>query len=225
MANRNQAINKFKELAKKLKNEAPSKNLTEESLNWYLQQLKNYRNIGLKKDIIANNPQPKISTGDIVVFEYFPLDQEESGRKRLPYYDAAPLVLVLDEHIEATGGGDDYFLGINLHYVSPEMRAAIFAYILENFYDENTKSLESINYWKLKDLLDYSVLQSMIKAYSYSRDLKLTLIYPHQWTTVLFLPLQRFKAGVDEYGQKRNPVRSRDVWRRNSRKRNIKSSR
>lgn len=61
----------------------------------------------------------RLFIGQLLFFKYRPIDDNFLKRKSKGYYDIFPLIFVTETH---RGG----FQGINLHYLSPEMRTELF---------------------------------------------------------------------------------------------------
>lgn len=113
---------------------------------------------------------------------------EPKTAKTLPYYDKFPLVIPINEF---RGG----FLGLNLHYLNPKMRAAFFD-VLSDFiiYDGiNDVCLIAAKYHMLKSVNRYKYFKPCLKRYLYSH-IRSNLIKIHstEWDKVIFLPTERF---------------------------------
>lgn len=86
---------------------------TKESRQWFMNKIKNMRNIN-KEQLMKSDPLKQTKTevvGSMYMFFYDPKHKDT-----LPYYDRFPLVVVIGP---AEGG----FLGLNLHYLPPALRA------------------------------------------------------------------------------------------------------
>lgn len=159
---------------------------TRQSVNWFKNYVGNHfplritnaRNYLTDK---VSNPVP----GNMYMYSYDPKTKEQ-----LDYYDTFPLIICLEVY-------KDGFLGLNLHYVDPQMRAVILLELLtitnNRNYDEKTKF--AITYQKLQSLSKMkSVSQHMLKRYLYTQlKTPISKVKPDDWEIVIFLPLQNFK--------------------------------
>lgn len=109
-------------------------------------------------------------------------------KKTLPYYDTFPLVIPFHKY-------NDGFLGLNLHHISPALRAKV----LDNLYttlnndrfDEKTKLITA--YSDLKRMAQHPLMEKCVRRYLgkhfRSRFLK---VPTESWTAAVFLPTERF---------------------------------
>ncbi len=122
-------------------------------------------------------------TGSMYLFNYDP-----KHKKTLPYYDRFPLIFMIEDY-------SDGFLGVNLHYLPPQLRArlmdALYSNVNNTRYDETTKL--RLSYDILKSAAKYKMFKPTVKRYL-TRQVKssFVLIDPVEWDVALFLPVQRF---------------------------------
>ena len=100
----------------------------------------------LEKKSMLSRPK-RLLNGQLLFFKYIPTDEKFLERKTKNYYDIFPLIFVTETH---RGG----FQGINLHYLSPDMRIMLFDTIEKLLpiipgYKIETNRI-NINYEKLK---------------------------------------------------------------------------
>ena len=100
----------------------------------------------LEKKSMLSRPK-RLLNGQLLFFKYIPTDEKFLERKTKNYYDIFPLIFVTETH---RGG----FQGINLHYLSPDMRIMLFDTIEKLLpiipgYKIETNRIK-INYEKLK---------------------------------------------------------------------------
>jgi hypothetical protein len=149
------------------------------------------------KELYGNSPMPfnRLSqgletntsgnrVGKMYTFRYLPI-----GRKKLPYYDTFPLIMVLDFK-------KDSILGINLHYLPHKQRAILFGRLLDirtnSKFDETTRIKMTYNI--LKGYSRFRFFKPCIKRYKMNRiRTKFLFIQPKDWYTALFLPTESFK--------------------------------
>jgi len=108
---------------------------------------------------------------------------------RLRYWDAFPLVIPLERY-------GDGFLGLNLHYLPPRVRAG-FMDKLMNFalYDDNdeVKRLR-VTYEIISASKRFREFKPCIKRYLYTNIAsKLLKVQPNEWETAVFLPVHQFQ--------------------------------
>lgn len=129
--------------------------------------------------------------GNMYVFNYDPKHKET-----LPYYDRYPLIFPMER---AKGG----FLGVNLHYLPPILRAKLMDALWEQSKpmvpETSDKNRLRISYGILKGASKFKEFTPCIKHYLAnhvrSRFLK---IAPYQWDMALMLPLARFEKATQE---------------------------
>ena len=163
---------------------------TRESAQWFLNRLKDMKNINrrqLLKDEALQQRQ-RFSIGNLYTFFYDP-----KHRKTLPYYDAFPLTIMVDI---APGG----FYGLNLHYLPPKLRAVMFDRLLETInnrrFDDSTKF--KLNYQILSSISKFKAFRPCFKHYLTKQVAsKIVLIEPPEWEISVFLPTQQFQKASD----------------------------
>lgn len=158
-----------------------------ESLKWFTSKINNLKNPTLlanqiKKETGRNTN--RFLVGGMYFF-YYSAKQAD----KLPYWDAFPLVLPLERY-------KDGFLGLNLHYLPPRIRAG-FMDKLMNFAiyndDDEVKRLR-ITYEIISATKRYKEFRPCVKRYLYSHIAsKLLAVQPNEWETAVFLPTQQFQ--------------------------------
>lgn len=164
-----------------------------ESLKWFTSKINNLKNPTLlanqiKKETGRNTN--KFLIGGLYFFYY-----SAKHADRLPYWDAFPLVLPLERY-------KDGFLGLNLHYLPPRIRAG-FMDKLMNFAiydDEDEVKRLRITYEIISATKRYKEFKPCVKRYLYSHlASKILAVQPNEWETAVFLPTHQFqkeKAGT-----------------------------
>lgn len=181
---------------------------TKASREWYRQQARKVSPGRVTEDTLMrqaakNNRKANFAgPGNMYMFGYDP-----KHKATLPYYDKFPLIFPLGP---AKGG----FLGMNLHYLPPVLRAklmdALYDTISNDKLDNSTRL--KISYSKLQSASKFKAFKPTIKHYLY-KHVKSNLIYiaPTEWDIALFLPTARFiGAGKNEvYGDSRRIIRGK----------------
>lgn len=142
-----------------------------------------------KSDRERLSQQPASPIGSMYLFKYDPKYANE-----LPYYDKFPLIFFIDE-------GREHFLGINLHYLPPPLRAqlmdALYTITNNNRYNKTTKL--RISYETLKSMSTAKAFEPCVKKYL-KKQVRSQFMYinPAEWDIALMMPLQSFsKAGKE----------------------------
>ena len=164
---------------------------TKESREWFRKRIAGIKTVNrstlMKEDPIQLKNRQVI--GGMYMFFYDP-----KHKKTLPYYDSFPLVIVLDK---AEGG----FLGLNLHYLPPTLRAKFLDRLMEisndKRFDDNTKM--QVSYNMLKKAAKYKYFKPCIKHYltDHIRS-RLAYVPAPEWEIATFLPTadwQKASAG------------------------------
>lgn len=163
------------------------------SLKWFTSKINNLKNPRalanqIKKETGRNTNRFLIGG---LYFFYYSAKYDD----RLPYWDAFPLVLPLERY-------GDGFLGMNLHYLPPRIRAG-FMDKLMNFaiYDDNDEIKRlRVTYDIVSASRRYKEFRPCVKRYLYKNIAsKLLKVEPNEWETAVFLPVHQFqKAKVNE---------------------------
>ena len=123
------------------------------------------------------------SIGRMYMFSYDPKLKEV-----LPYYDSYPLVFPIEFY-------GDSFLGMNLHYIPPALRARLMDALMRNINnkknDKTTKLV--ISYNLLNGASRYKYFKPCVKKYLFSH-VRSPFVYiaPDEWNIAMMLPTDRF---------------------------------
>lgn len=119
--------------------------------------------------------------GSLFLFKY-----DAKHKATLPYWDMFPLVFPIS--MESDG-----FLGLNLHYLPPSLRASLFSSLV-GFGSKNAYQDLKLSYSILNKYSSLSYYKPCVKRYLYSHvKSKFLYIEPEEWPLVVFMPLQRFQ--------------------------------
>jgi hypothetical protein len=172
-------------LFKNLEMEAFRKGITprtDESRKWFRQRAQSIRRVS-RKNVMNDDPVTltgKFMPGAMCMFYYQPKHKDT-----LPYYDAFPLIIVVDK---AEGG----FYGLNLHYLPPMLRAKFLDGLMDTVtnqaYDETTRIGVSYEYLKKTSSMKY--FKPCFKHYltDHVRS-RFGIIPATEWEIATFLPL------------------------------------
>ena len=159
---------------------------TKESQDWFRRKAaamgKVNRNALMKEEPVQIKNRQGV--GNMYMFFYDP-----KHKKTLPYYDAFPLVIVVGP---AEGG----FLGLNLHYLPPLLRAKFLDGLLDitnnKKFDETTKFAMSYEMLQKAAKMKYfkPCLKHYLKKHVRSR---FALVEAPEWEIATFLPTSDFQ--------------------------------
>lgn len=164
---------------------------TNQSREWFRKKAAELRNVNrnalMKEDpIVLRN---RTIVGSMFMFFYDP-----KGKKELPFYDSFPLVIVIGP---AEGG----FLGLNLHYLPPVLRAKFLDALLDatnnKRYNETTRF--DITYDLLKRAAKYKYFKPCIKHYlnDHVRS-RFARVEAPEWEIATFLPTADFQKATQQ---------------------------
>jgi len=169
---------------------------TQEARDWYRKAAKSFstttgnsvqsRRIDEKKFIRSDKTRltREILPGNMYMYMYDPKYKET-----LPFYDRFPLIFPFK--VQA-----DRFWGINLHYLNLRHRAVLmdglYQFVNNERYDETTKL--KFSYELLNSTAKTKFFKPCVKQYLKSHmKSQCFYVYPSEWDTALFLPLERFE--------------------------------
>ena len=145
----------------------------------------------------------RILPGRLYMFMYDP-----KLKKELPYYDTFPLIMVVDVD-------RDSFLGLNFHYLPPQLRANLFDELYNRVVAQDAMNIQTkirVSYQILKSASALKLFRPCLKRYLLGRVRSRYLyIPPEKWDIALMLPTARFKkASINKvYADSRRKARRR----------------
>lgn len=171
--------------------------------DWFFKEAKKVSYIDPKTIM---NPEEQIYKAKVLPGHMFLFMYDAKHKDTLPYWDRFPVIFPF--YVEK-----DRFLGLNVHYLPLEMRVKLMDALFENTFsnDFSKEQRLRINYDILKSASKFKFFKPCVKEYLYSQvRSRFYLIDWKEWSTVAYLPLQRFvgpnKANV--YIDSRNIVKS-----------------
>jgi hypothetical protein len=159
---------------------------TQESREWFRKKAQTLRRVNRnqlmkEEELELRN---RVGTKGNLVGKMYMFFYDPKLKKELPYYDAFPLVIVIGP---AKGG----FMGLNLHYLPPTLRARFLDSLLDitnnKKYDETTRF--QLSYGLLKRAAKYKFFKPCIKHYlnDHVRS-RFALVPSPEWEIATFLP-------------------------------------
>lgn len=183
----------FQQLAQKGSAKGIQQDNTLDARNWFRNAAKqvtrvNNAQIMREKDRLTNR-MTRYSIGRMFMFYY-----DAKTKDTLPFWDRFPLVFPIELY-------NDGFLGINLHYLPPLMRArlmnALYLTINNKNYDDTTKL--RINYNILRGASRFKYFEPCIKKYLFSQvRSRYFYVTPNEWDMALMLPTERFVGATKQ---------------------------
>lgn len=158
---------------------------TEESHKWFIENLKNIRNMSRKS--LMNDPILK-ERGKPLIGRMFMYFYDPKGKETLPYYDRFPLIIM----VEPAPNG---FYGLNLHYLPPRLRAVFFDRLMDFANNDklNSNTRLKLTYDLLNRTRKLRMFEPCFKRYLYSHIVsKIVEVPPTSWEVALFLPADDF---------------------------------
>lgn len=161
---------------------------SKEARDWFVERVKELngrinRNKLLKDSEVKQQNAPK--WGYMYMFLY-----DAKHKETLPYYDRFPLVIMLSP---APGG----FLGLNLHYLHPRIRALFLDQLLATISDDKlTEGTRlKLRYQLLARARKFRYFQPCLKHYLFEQmKSRPAQIMAPDWETAIFLPTESFKG-------------------------------
>lgn len=166
--------------------------LSSRSLSWFRRKVKqatkgervSTKSLMNRKDDLTS----RIMIGKMYHFRYDP-----KLKNVLPYYDIFPLVIPIETY-------NDGFLGLNLHYLPPRLRAKLMDRLFDTINDRNLdeRSKLRVSYQLLAGAAKYRFFKPTVKRYLSNHVRSRFLLIPaDEWQVALFLPTQRFQKSND----------------------------
>lgn len=159
---------------------------TLESRQWFRKYIrKNIKTVRQPRIIQGATLRSSPRVGELYMYLY-----DAKHKDTLPYYDKFPLVFVFNDL-------DDGHMAINLHYLPPVLRVALFTQLLklrnEKRYRKSTRL--RMEWELLNSFAGHKLVQPCVKRYlSNHMRSKFIVVDPRVWEVVVSMPLERFTA-------------------------------
>lgn len=161
-----------------------------DAIKWFINTLRGTQSkyadmSNLDPNLILKNKRATINflPGQIYFWRYDPKHKDT-----LPYYDTAPLVIILDIY-------EDGFLGLNTHYLRYDIRIKLISLLMQTITAKkwNHKTQMKINYSILKSFSKYDFAGPALKRYLFSHiRSKIVRVQTENYINVAYLPIERF---------------------------------
>lgn len=165
---------------------------TKASKKWFqdkIEGMKKPSRAALLRDT-ALEPAQREMVGNMYMYVYDP-----KTKKELPYYDRFPLVVMIEKY-------KDGFLGLNLHYLRPDIRAKFLDELMKlapGKVKSNTRLLKA-KYDLLQSTRKFKEFRPCLKRYLGTQIRSRVVRVPMtEWEIAIFLPTEQFvKASKTE---------------------------
>ena len=159
----------------------------ERSARWYQAAVRKYASGINTFQEVQNSDLGKVATqlevGKMYMFGYDPMTKET-----LPYWDNLPLVVICDPL--PTG-----FSGINLHYLSPLLRANLLDRLMPSEDKIDSDSKLRSNWSFVRNFSRFPETRKSTKRYLTQQIRgQMIEINPRHWKSAVFLPVQQFQG-------------------------------
>ena len=159
---------------------------TAESRDWFRRKAQQLRRVN-RNEIMKEEPVEL--QGNQVIGSMFMFFYDPKHKDTLPYYDSFPLVIPI-------GPADKGFIGLNLHYIPPMLRAKLLDSLMgitnNDKFDNTTKF--NLSYRMLKSAQKYKWFKPCVKHYlnSHVRS-RFARVPATEWEIAAFLPTADFQ--------------------------------
>lgn len=167
------------------------------SIDWFKEaafedDAKIRKSLKLKSTMHTNTLVP----GQMYFFAY-----DAKNKDSLPYWDAFPLIFPLDDQ-------GQHFLGLNMHYLQPNLRAKLFDVLTYDGKNKPRANQMVHSYNTLKQASKFQLFQPCLKKYLKSHmQSRFIHIPPESWEDALFLPVADWRNATHSH-----------VWKKTRRK-------
>ena len=158
---------------------------TKESREWFMNKAKTMRGIN-RENLMQEDPLTRSSRRNIGSMQMFYYDPKH--KETLPYYDRFPLSIIIKP---AKGG----FLGMNLHYLPPILRAQFLDALMDNVTSKNSEDAKfKITTRLLAGTSELEYYKPCIKHYLTAHvKSKFAEVKAPEWEIATFLPTAIFE--------------------------------
>ena len=159
----------------------------ERSARWYQDAVRKYASGINTFQEVQNSDLGKVATqldvGKMYMFAYDPMTKET-----LPYWDNLPLVVICDPL--PTG-----FSGINLHYLSPLLRANLLDRLMPSVDKVDSDSKLRSDWSFVRNFSRFPETRKSTKRYLTQQIRgQMIEVNPRHWKSAVFLPVQQFQG-------------------------------
>lgn len=142
-----------------------------------------FKRAGIPEDAFKPRHRDNVFIGGMFIYQYDPKHKDT-----LPWYDTLPVVIPIEMY-------DDGWLGLNLHYLPPRLRAVLLDKLMDFHRRAHTrKAYMKVSYEFLKQVIKHDLFAPCVHRYLASHvRTRLIKIEDTHWEKVAMLPLQQFQ--------------------------------
>ena len=163
---------------------------TKESREWFMNKAKTMR--GINREALMKE-EPLGSSGRRIIGSMQMFGYDPKHKDTLPYYDRFPLAIIVKP---AKGG----FLGLNLHYLPPILRAKFLDALMDNVTSKKSDNAKfDLTVRLLASTSKLKYYEPCIKHYlSEKVATKFAEVKAPEWEIATFLPLAQFEKATKQ---------------------------
>ncbi len=155
---------------------------------WFRNRASAIKKVNVPQIVVGGEQDAARVRNNITVGQMYMFLYDAKTKDDLPYYDRFPLIFPF----RSVSGG---FYGINMHYLTPFLRAylmdALYDIARDDKYDSKTKL--AITYKVLNASTKFKWFKPCVKRYLSSHvQSRFILVNANEWDIALFLPTERF---------------------------------
>lgn len=184
----------FQEISKRGKVVGITTKGVQTARNWFRNKARRVQNID--RDELHSSNKSRLFTrigpediGSMLMFFY-----EAKWKDKLPYWDRYPLIFVIETY-------EDSFLGINLHYLPPMIRAKLMDALYKTAITNDKNKIErlKINYQILASAARFKAFKPCVKKYlkTHLRS-RFFFVEPREWDMALMLRVAQFQKATEQ---------------------------
>lgn len=161
---------------------------SKQARDWFIERVKEL-NGRINRKTLLTDSELKMKKTPMAGFMYM-FVYDAKLKETLPYFDRFPLILLLQP---AEGG----FLGLNLHYLQPALRAAFLDKLMSTMSGDalTERSRLRLRYSLLASAKQYREFKPCIKHYLTDHiKSRISLVSAPDWETAIFLPTEHFSG-------------------------------
>ena len=175
-------------LTKSIKTNAGTRSAVQSSIDWFKESIAS--DAGKLRGQLKN--KTTIHTNTLVPGQMYFFGYDAKGKDDLPYWDAFPLIFPLEDQ-------GQHFLGLNMHYLQPNLRAALFDKLTDDGKG-NRASQMAKTYSTLKSAAKFKLFEPCLKKYLKSHMTTRFIHVPSEaWQSALFLPVADWRNATHSH--------------------------
>lgn len=179
---------------------------TKTAVAWYKENIANLLGMNAAATRAQAIKQANIAkVSSVEIGSMFQFVYDAKWKNELPYWDKFPLTIIVEIY-------PDGFLGLNLHYLAPPIRAVLLDQLM-SFKSANLRTslphlkneltpdtVLKLSWSLLKSSTKHHMVYPCVKRYLYTHvQSNFLKVNPLEWEHVIFLPIENFQKQTKEY--------------------------